>query len=153
MKIKFTLVAILLLVCIPFPLLPNPSLNFLNRILRNRNLKTGRNIKRMAKSTHLLIDNPANYAIYQKLEGQIRGLGKMIGNSGDMLSYYRYEGAILKQALAPLQHIRQLILRRSGGILSGWQRKIINNEIRQYYKQIIFSRRTGQAPMLLRGSG
>jgi len=132
----YCLTLFLLMLFISIPIFPNTSLNYLNRILSHQNRQIGKNIKRISKGTLLLTDNPANYAIYQKLEGQIRGLNKMIGNSSDMLSYHRYMGGILKQTLKPLQKIRVLILKRSNSMLSGWQRDIINKEIGYYYKHI-----------------
>lgn len=117
--------------------LANTSLLYLNRILRGRVSAAGRSIRRISSGRQLLVDNPADYVIYEKLEGYIRSLDKSIGNAADMLSYYRYEGGMLRAVLKPLQRIRGLILKRSGGILSPSDRSIINNEIRLNYRHII----------------
>lgn len=117
------------------------SRRYLNRILGSKNQAVGKSIRRMAKGTYLLPDNPANYALYEKMEVQLRSLARLVQNHGDMVSYYRYEAGILQEQLPVLQRIRELILRRSGGILSDTQRSLLNSEINQLYRQILFSLR------------
>lgn len=50
----------------------NSSLDYLNRILNGTGIEADKSMDRLSKVTILLADDPANYAIYSKLEGQIR---------------------------------------------------------------------------------
>jgi len=114
----------------------NSSLNFLNNVLNNVNLEVDKSYERLSGGKILLRDDPANYAIYEKLEAVIRETDKIVNNSNDLISYYKYMEAILSSISDSLQRIRELLVQRSSGLLDEFDKKIIDNEINQYYKQI-----------------
>lgn len=115
----------------------NSSLIFLNRILSGNDINYDKNIRRLSGGRQLLTDDPANYAIYEDLEKHIRAFEKDIGNQSDMVSYYNYQEAMMGSIIDILQRIRELVLERSGPLLSGSDRDIIDGEIGQDYDEII----------------
>ena len=115
------------------------SLIFLNRILKANNLETDKNLERLSGGKIILVDDPANYAVYEMLEKHIRGLEKMIGNKADMISYYRLQDSILGNIIDILQRIRELNIEKLDAILSDSDRDIINNEITNFYDQILYT--------------
>jgi flagellin-like hook-associated protein FlgL len=120
------------------------SLSFLNRILGEADISAGKSIERLSSGRGLLPDDPANYAIYELLEKQIRALGATIRNQSDMLSYYRFEDAMLGNLNDAVQRIRELVMEGSDGILDGSDRGIIRGEIDQLYDQILDSLATAE---------
>jgi len=116
----------------------NSSLTYLNRILSESSMNADKNMERLSSGRELLPDNPANYAIYEKLEAHIRGIGKSVANQADMYQYYRYEESVLSSITESLQHIRELSLRLSGGLLGDFEKGIVRNEMDQYYDQILY---------------
>ncbi len=117
----------------------NSSLTFLNRILSGTEHEYDKNINRLSQGKILLVDDPANYAIYEQLEKHIRAFGKDIENQSDMISYYKYQDAILGNIIEILQRIRELLLQKSNGILSDSDRELIDSEVAQQYDQIVFT--------------
>ena len=113
-----------------------PSLIYLNRILKGRELKFSKNLKRLSSGKKLLTDNPAYYAIYTKLEAQIKGLNKIILNNEDMFSYVQYMEGTLSTIVESLQRIRELGVKKLNGIFSKSDREIITGEMKQHYKHI-----------------
>jgi flagellin len=115
----------------------NESLMFLNRNLGEAGGEAGKSIDRIAGGRGLLADDPANYAIYDLLEAQMRGLGATIRNEADMLSYYRFEDALFENLNDDVQRIRELVVEDSNGLFDDSDRDIIEGEIDQYYDQIL----------------
>ncbi len=122
----------------------NSSLIFLNRILSGNELNYEKNLQRISGGRSLLVDDPANYAIYEELEKHIRAFRKDIENQSDMISYYKYQDALLGNLIDILQRIRELCLQESNTILSDSDRGIINGKIDQDYRQIIFDLKESQ---------
>ncbi len=111
------------------------SLSYLNRILGN--IEESR--KRLSKGTYLLPDDPANFAVYEKLEAHLRELETIISNQSDMISYYRTTEGFLKHITDSLQNIRELVVKRGNFLYMGENREYIDLEIDQYYRQILFT--------------
>ncbi|MBN2443095.1 MAG: flagellin, partial [Spirochaetales bacterium] len=139
MQIKRILLVVLISIFIHNMYGTTSTLTFLNRILVNNEINTDKNYKRLSEGTILLPDNPSNYAIYEKLEANIRGLESIIRNNGDMISYYQTADGYLWEITELLQHIRELLLKKSNAIYSPEDREYIDSEINQYYDQIIYS--------------
>jgi len=116
----------------------NP-LAYLNRILNYNEADLDKSYKRLSEGTYLLPDNPANRAIYEKLEAHIRGLGGLIRNNGDLISYYQTADGYLSVIPDLLQNIRELLIKRSNAIYSPEDREYIDLEIDQYYDHIFFT--------------
>jgi hypothetical protein len=115
----------------------SPSLLFLNRVLGEAGSEAGKSIERIAGGRGLLADDPANYAIYELLEKQIRGLVATIRNQDDMLSYLRFEDSLLGGLGDIVQRIRELAVEESSGLLESSDRDIIEGEMDQLYDQIL----------------
>ncbi len=137
MYFRLILTAFLLLACETMTA-ENSSLIFLNRILSGNELNFDKNIKRISGGRFLLVDDPANYAIYEMLEKHIRAFQKDIENQSDLISYYNYQEAVMGNMVDILQRIRELLLKRDDPVLNDSDRGIIDNEISQDYDQIIF---------------
>jgi flagellin-like hook-associated protein FlgL len=115
------------------------SLTFLNRILNYSEKEEDKSVQRLSGGRILLIDDPANYAIYESLEKFIREFGGYIGNQSDMLSYYRLEDSLMGNIVEILQRIRELSLQRSNGILSDVDRLLVESEMKQQYDQVFMT--------------
>lgn len=115
------------------------SLMFLNLTLATAEAGAGKSSARIAGGLRLLADDPASYAVYQVLEKEIRALGASIGNHADMLSYYRFEDAMLGTVIDEQQRIRELAVEDSDGILSGQDHEFIEEEMARLYDQILSS--------------
>ena len=123
-KIFFALL-VLALGAVP-PASANDALNRLNSFFLQNGDGTG-----------LLYDNPADYAVYEKMDAIVRGLGKSIDNQGDWNSYLRVEDSALGEMVEVEQRIRELLVQRSSGILSSSDRDIIDSEISQWAESLI----------------
>ena len=119
--------------CSIFVFAQSTSLDFLNRMLNLQEAEVTKSIERIAGGRYLLPDDPVNYVIYEKLEKQIRGLGREIANGEDLINYYRFQDAVLGELLDVIQRIRELLIQRTGVIISEFERDIINGEIRFLY--------------------
>jgi flagellin len=116
----------------------NPSLDFLNRILKVTEGSIDKNYRRLSKGTRLLVDDPANDAIYEKLETLVRSLKKEIDNSRDVLSYYAFGQALLGNIIDALQRVRELIVEKSNTIFSEQDLGYLDSEISAQYDQVLF---------------
>ena len=114
------------------------SPDYLNSILQSTENTIDKNYKRLSSAARLLVDDPANYAIYEKLSANIRQLEKEISNNSDMISYYQSAEGYLENIIHVLQRIRELSLQKLNGILSDFNKNIICSEINQQYEQILF---------------
>jgi flagellin-like hook-associated protein FlgL len=122
----------------------NSSLTFLNRILNYSGKEADKSLERLSGGRILLIDDPANYAIYEKLEKFVREFERLIGNQSDMLSYYRLEDSLIGNIVEVLQRIRELVLQKSNGILNDSDKELINSEISQQYDQVLLTLEQGE---------
>jgi flagellin-like hook-associated protein FlgL len=113
------------------------SRDFLLRVLGDNGESARASEARLASGRELLTDDPANEAIYQSLRSQVRGMGRELANNADMISFYRFEDSILARTLDSLQRIRQLAVRRGDPVFSADDRAIVDDEIDQYYKDIL----------------
>ncbi len=134
----FALSILVLILFTAIPVCANTSLDYLNRILGETGLSADKNIERLSQGTRLLADDPANYAIYEKLEAQVRGLSKEIGNSKDVLGYYGFGESLVGNMIDSLQRIRELLVARSNPILSKEDLGYLDSEIEAQYDQILF---------------
>ncbi len=112
---------------------------YLNTILGSTENAIDKNYKRLSSGTLLLTDDPANYAIYEKLSAVIKELEKVISNNADMFFYYKSADGYLTSTIDILQRIRELSLKKINPILSDFDIGIIHSEINQLYEQILFS--------------
>lgn len=103
------------------------ALPFLNRVLNEH----------QAGGQLQLVDDPAQYAVFEALERQIRGLDKTLGNQVDLALLLRYQGDLIGQMIEALQRIRELTVQRINGLLSDFDRQIIDDEVDQQYDQIL----------------
>jgi flagellin-like hook-associated protein FlgL len=114
-------------------------LTYLNSILSNNEGDLDKSGKRLSEGTFLLPDNPANHAIYEKLEAHIRGLEAVIRNNGDLISYYQTAEGYFIEITDLIQNIRELLIKRCNTIYSMEDRGYIDAEINQYYDEILFT--------------
>ncbi|HEQ72337.1 MAG TPA: hypothetical protein ENN69_07600 [Spirochaetia bacterium] len=114
------------------------SLLFLNRILNENTGNVDDNMRRLSSGRYLLTDDPANEAIYQKLETHIRSLDKQVGNTADMQFYYQYTESLLGDIIQILQRIRELLISRSNTVYTADQGSLVDAEIDIQYDGIIF---------------
>jgi flagellin len=112
--------------------------NYLHRILGINDKAATGNEKRLAEGMILLPDNPANYALYEKLEAHIRELDAMIRNNGDLISYYQTADGYISPIIDLLQGMRELALQKGNSIYSLEDREYIDREFGMYFDQIIF---------------
>jgi flagellin-like hook-associated protein FlgL len=115
------------------------SLSFLNRILSSEEGRLNKSYKRLSSGTRLLPDDPANYALYEKLKAHITALEAIIFSQKDMVSYYRTVDGFLEQIIDSLQRIRELLLKRSGVLYSGDNSEYVDLEIDQFYDHILYT--------------
>ncbi len=133
-------IALLLFIVLLTTYLPaEEALTFLNRILSSQEKSLSKSQNRLSSGTYLLPDDPANYAIYEKLRGHITELETVVKNQMDLISYYYTSEGFLAHIVDLLQKIRELILKRSSILYSGENREYVDLEIKQYYDQILFT--------------
>ncbi len=120
------------------------SLIYLNNILKNTENSIDKNLKRLSGGIRLLSDDPANYAIYQRLEAHIRALNKQVENTTQLIAYYNYVEAMLGHMTDVLQRIRELIIMRSNSIYGQEDIDLINFEIDRGYENILYLFKTAQ---------
>jgi len=114
----------------------NASLAFLNGILAGL---TRDGAAGALNNPTLFSDDPAHYAIYSRLEAQVRELRAMMGNGEDMLSFYRVEDSACGNLIDIVQQVRDLLVRRENGILGPDDIDIIDSEIAQLYDQVAYT--------------
>ncbi|MBN1798059.1 MAG: flagellin [Spirochaetales bacterium] len=114
------------------------SLLYLNNILKGTENSMDKNFKWLSGGVRLLADDPANYAIYERLEAHIRALTKQVENVTQLIAYYDYVEAMLGYMNGVLQRIRELIIMKSNSIYSDSDRSLIDSEIDQCYEEILF---------------
>jgi flagellin-like hook-associated protein FlgL len=120
------------------------SLNYLNNILKGTEYKIDKNMKRLSGGIRLLTDDPANYAIYQRLEAHIRGLNKEVEVGSQLIAYYNYIDALLGTITDSLQRIRELLVQRGNLMYGPQERGFIDDEIASHYAHIRYMLKTSQ---------
>jgi len=113
------------------------ALPFLNRVLNGHQDLAGASGERLATGQARLVDDPAQYAVFESLERQIEALDKVLGNQADLVLLYRYEGDLIGQMVEALQRIRELAVQRLNGTLNSFDKGILDDEIDQEYLQIL----------------
>lgn len=127
------------LIAIPgYAFTDSASLRYLNMVLGWNEKAADKSMERLSTGRILLTDDPASYAIDQTLEKYIRGLDRIVANQTDMISYYRVMDSCLGSMTDVLQRVHELVLQRSGGILSDDDRGMIDLEINQQYDEVLF---------------
>jgi flagellin-like hook-associated protein FlgL len=135
-----SLLFLFLAVCTAWP--ESSSLTYLNNILRGNELSADKSIQRLSTGTRLLVDDPANYALYEKLEGLIRSLDKEIENTTDMIYYYQYVESVLGTCIEVMQRVRELAVMKGNTVFSADDDYAIDAEINSQYDQIRFTLET-----------
>lgn len=120
------------------------ALDFLNRILGENSGNVDASAKRLSESTRLLTDDPSNYAVYEKLEAQIRSLSMLADNSAAMLSYYRYAEALLGDLVQTFQRVRELLIARQNPVFSDDERALLDTEIDAHFAGVLLLLKSGE---------
>ena len=81
-------------------------------------------------------DDPAGFAVAEKMKGVLNQLKQESMNAEDMRNFHNFVESAIAQDQALLQRIRQLIVQSSSGILNSEDREYIQAEIDQLLKQI-----------------
>lgn len=81
-------------------------------------------------------DDPAGFAVAEKMKGLLNQLKQESMNAEDMRNFHNFVESAIAQDQALLQRIRQLIVQSSSGILNSEDREYIQAEIDQLLKQI-----------------
>jgi flagellin len=123
---------------------PESSLDFLNNILKSSEKNINENIERLSGGIRLITDDPANYAIYEKLEANIRAFTVEAANTEDLIYYYKYAESLLGNVTDVLQRIRELILMKSNAVTAGDGGGILDSEISGDYEHILFLLKNSQ---------
>ncbi len=97
----------------------SPALTHLNAVLR------------AAGDSSLLPRDPANEAIYSKMEAVVRGLAKAIDNGADLVSFATVEDATLGHLVDVEQRVRELLVQRASDLLTDSDKGIIDDELAQ----------------------
>jgi hypothetical protein len=84
-----------------------------------------------------LPDEPANYAIYEKMEAVVRGLSRTIDNQADLVSYNTVEDSMLGDMTEVEQRVRELLVQKASGTLSSSDSDIIDSEISQLEDDVL----------------
>ncbi len=139
LPVKTVKTILLLVLC--FGLNPSKSgaaPDYLNSILQSTENTIEKGYNRLSSGAKLLADDPANYAIYEKLTANLKQLERIIANYTDITSYYRSAEGYLETMIDLLQRIRELALQKTNAIFSDFERGIIDSEIEQTYEHILF---------------
>ena len=81
-------------------------------------------------------DDVAGYAISQKLEGQVRGLGQAQQNSQDAVSMAQTAQGSLNEVQQMLQRVRELAVQYNNGTNSAADQTAIQSEVNQLVSEI-----------------
>jgi len=89
-----------------------------------------------AKRINNASDDPAGFAVAEKMEGLLKQLKQESVNDEDMRNFYTYVESAVAQDQDLVQRIRLLIIQASNGILAVEDREYIQAEILQLLNQI-----------------
>lgn len=81
-------------------------------------------------------DNPAGYAISNRMNAQIGGLGVAKANTNDGISVVETADGAMGEISSMLQRMSQLAVQASNGTMSDDDRAVIDNEIQQLKQEI-----------------
>jgi len=81
-------------------------------------------------------DNPAGYAISNRMNAQIGGLGVAKANTNDGISVVETADGAMGEISSMLQRMSQLAVQASNGTMSDEDRQVIDNEIQQLKQEI-----------------
>lgn len=81
-------------------------------------------------------DNPAGYAISNRMNAQIGGLGVAKANTNDGISVVETADGAMGEISSMLQRMSQLAVQASNGTMSDDDRKVIDSEIQQLKQEI-----------------
>lgn len=135
--LPFSAILVIILFSLPKIQAESASLDFLVRTLGESGSAVAASEGRLASGRELLTDNPANEAIYQALEKQVRALNAVLSNEADMVSYYRFQDSVLGHVLDSLGRIRELALRRGDPAFAADDRAIVDGEMDMEYEDIL----------------
>ena len=108
---------VLLVALFAFPAMAeSPALSHLNQLLSG-NAAEG------------LLDDPANAAIYEKLDAVVRSLERGLDNQGDRLSYLTVEDGVLGDLTDLEQRVRELLVQKASGLLTSSDRQNLDAEL------------------------
>lgn len=101
-------------------------------------LKLDRQISQLSsgKRINSASDDPAGFAVAEKMNGLLNQLKQESMNAEDMRNFHNFVESAIAQDQNLLQRIRQLIVQSSSGILNSEEREYIQTEIDQLLKQI-----------------
>jgi flagellin len=93
--------------------------------------RTVENIRRLSSGLRIVTagDDPANFAVAEKMKSLILEIQRRSLNEGDLRNYFRYVESAIEQDIELLRRMRTVVLRASSGILAGDDREIIQAEI------------------------
>jgi flagellin len=99
-------------------------------------------------------DNAAGYAIVQRFQTQIGGLGQASQNASDAINLAQTAGSALSQITSNLQSIRDLAVQAANGTYQSSDRSAINTSVQQYLSEItrIANQTTFNGTNVLNGS-
>jgi flagellin len=99
-------------------------------------------------------DNAAGYAISQRFQTQIGGLGQASENASDAINLAQTAGSALSQITSNLQSIRDLAVQAANGTYQASDRSAINTSVQQYLSEItrIANQTTFNGTNVLNGS-
>lgn len=114
-----------------------PALNVI-RIMRNRNVEIGRLMEQLSTGRRInrAADDPAGFAISEKMKAQIRGLRQASRNAQDGISLIQTAEGALHETHAMIQRIRELVVQAANGTNQESDLEKIQLEIDQLLEQI-----------------
>lgn len=90
-----------------------------------------KNIRKLSSGLRIVTagDDPAGFAIAEKMRSVILEIQRRSLNEGDLRNYFRYVELAIEQDIEILRRMRTVVLRASSGILGEDDREIIQAEI------------------------
>lgn len=90
-----------------------------------------KNLRKLSSGLRIVTagDDPAGFAVAEKMKSVILEIQRRSLNEGDLRSYFRYVESAIEQDIEILRRMRAVVLRASSGILGRDDREIIQAEI------------------------
>ena len=90
-----------------------------------------KNLRKLSSGLRIVTagDDPAGFAVAEKMKSVILEIQRRSLNEGDLRSYFRYVESAIEQDIEILGRMRAVVLRASSGILGRDDREIIQAEI------------------------
>lgn len=113
---------------------------------RLNSMQLDREIARLssAKRINVASDDPSGLAVAEKMDALLRQMGQESVNDADMRNFHTYVESVIAQDQEIVKRIRDLLVRSSGGILTGEDRGYSQAEIDELLKQIDMNARYSQ---------